>query len=80
MFERVFGNAMDEMPVDLDVVGPDFGPHAQIGETFAEVVDGDPVAEAAVMRQRLLHVRIVVDALILGEFDHHTARADADLV
>ena len=31
---------MDEMFVYLDELGPHFRPHAQVGKTFTEIVDG----------------------------------------
>ena len=57
-----------------DVVGVNFRPHAQIGKTFAEIVDGDLVAKVAQLRCRLMNARKVVDVLILSDFDDHSIR------
>ena len=52
VLEFVLRNPVDEMPIDLDVVRRDLRPHAQIGKSFAQIVNGDLVAQAAVVRER----------------------------
>ncbi len=79
VLQAVFRNSVDEMSVDLDVVGVDFRPHAQIGEAFAQIVDGDLVAEAAQLRDRLVDAGEVVDVLVLCNFDDHPIRIQAQL-
>jgi len=76
-FEGVVGDAVDEVPVDLDELGAQLGPHAQVGKAFTEVVDGDAVAQAPVVQQGIAQGGKVVDLLVLGDFDDDAARGQA---
>ena len=77
VFDPVIGDAMDEMLVDLDVFGAQLGPHAQVGKTLAEIVDGDLEAAPAIVQQGLLDTRHIRDLLVLGQLDDDTVRGDA---
>src|SRR5574343_1030577 len=55
--DPVAGNTTDEMLVDLDELRTQLGPHTQIGETLAKIIDGDLETTAAKMQQCLLDTR-----------------------
>lgn len=73
-------DAVDEVAVDLHVVGTQFGPQAQAGVASAEVVEGDGEAHGSIVVQCGVEQVEVVDGSLLGQLDHHPVRRDPQLL
>jgi hypothetical protein len=58
------------MLVDLDELRAQLGPHAQVGEALAKIVDGDLEAAPAIVQQGLVDAGQIGDPLVLGQFEH----------
>ena len=80
VFHPVIGDSMDEMFVYLDELGPHFRPHAQVGKTFTEIVDGNLEAAPAKMQQPFMYPGQIGDLLILGQLDDHPIRGNSQVV
>ena len=75
---RVLVDAVDEVAVDLHVVGAQLRPQAQAGIARTQVVQGDGEAHGAVVVQGGVEQGEVIGGGVLGEFDDHLARRDAE--
>src|SRR5574343_1937363 len=76
--DPIVGNAIDEVLVDLDELRPQFGPHAQVGKAFAEIVDGYLETASTIMQQGFDNARHVRDLLVFGQFEHDAIRRNAE--
>ncbi|OIQ86725.1 hypothetical protein GALL_314330 [mine drainage metagenome] len=57
------------MLIDLDVIRPDFGPHAQAGKAFAQVIHGNFEAHGAVVPGGFAQHGVFQRGGVLGQFD-----------
>jgi hypothetical protein len=79
LFQRLLRNAVDEMAVDLDEVGPHLHPAAQRREALAEVVQRDTEAPLAQRLQRVVESGHVLDRPRLGQLDDDARGRQAQL-
>jgi hypothetical protein len=77
LLERLLRDAVDEMAVDLDEVGPHLHPAAQRGETLAQVVQRDAKAVLAQGLQGAVELGHVGDGAGLGQLHHHAGGGQA---
>ncbi|CAH0196464.1 hypothetical protein SRABI70_01637 [Pseudomonas sp. Bi70] len=75
-FHRITVDAVDEVAIDLHVVGAQFRPQAQARIAGAQVVQGDGKAHVAVVVQGGVEQIEIVGGRLLGQFDHHPAGRD----
>ncbi|MNG12684.1 hypothetical protein D3C84_963100 [compost metagenome] len=73
-------DAVDEMPVDLHIVGPQFRPQPQARITGAQVVQGNRETHGPVVMQGCLQELEVIDGGLFGQFDHDLAGGNAEVL
>ncbi len=73
-------DAVDEMPVDLHIIGPQFRPQPQARITGAQVVQSNRETHRTIMMQRGLQELEVIDGSLFGQFDHDLAGGNAEVL
>jgi hypothetical protein len=79
LLERLLRDAVDEVAVDLDEVGPDVDPALQARKAFAEVVQGQREAGLAQRRDGVTQAAQVLDRAGLGQLDDDARARQVDL-
>ncbi|MCY1192772.1 hypothetical protein D9M72_40370 [compost metagenome] len=72
-------DAVNEVPVDLHVLGAQLRPQAQAGIARAQIVDGNREAHVAIVVQGIGQQLEVVGGRVLGQLDHHPVGRQANL-
>ena len=80
VLDAVIGDAMYKMLVDLDEFRLQLGPHAQVGETFTQIVDGDLETAPAIVCKHRVDVRQIGHALLFGQFEHDAMGGQTDFI
>lgn len=66
--------------VDLDELRTQFRPHAQVGKTLAEIVDGNLEAAAAIVLQSFVDARQIGHLLVFRQFQHQAVGRQAQFL
>jgi len=73
-------DAVDKVPVDLHVIRPQLGPQTQTRIARAQIIQRNGKPHRTIVMQGRLQQFEIVGRGLFGQFDHHLARRDAEVL